>query len=225
MSRSIHWRRVLIEGVVIVGSILLAFAIDAWWDERQERSLTDRRIEALLSEFEQARAEIESEIRGVRSSYEGSTAVLAMFRAPRSERSAEELAAQVIKSFNVGVFTVQHPVLTMMITSGELLEAEDDELLALIAVWQDQIEHLRMDSQDLESNRNQMIFGRAVEVGIPIGDHGDPRILALLDDPGMEAAFLFRAGRAERLDTAYSEALETAGQITDRLNHVWRKAQ
>jgi len=26
-----------VEGVVIVGSILLAFGIDAWWEGRQER--------------------------------------------------------------------------------------------------------------------------------------------------------------------------------------------
>jgi hypothetical protein len=29
---SIPWLRVLLEGVVIVGSILLAFGIDAWWE-------------------------------------------------------------------------------------------------------------------------------------------------------------------------------------------------
>jgi hypothetical protein len=36
LKPSIPWLRVLIEGVVIVGSILLAFGIDAWWNERQE---------------------------------------------------------------------------------------------------------------------------------------------------------------------------------------------
>lgn len=33
----IPWFRVLVEGVVIVGSILLAFGIDAWWDGLKER--------------------------------------------------------------------------------------------------------------------------------------------------------------------------------------------
>jgi hypothetical protein len=33
--RSLPWLRVLIEGVVIVDSILLAFGIDAWWEGRQ----------------------------------------------------------------------------------------------------------------------------------------------------------------------------------------------
>ncbi len=37
MTRQVPWLRVFVEGVVIVGSILLAFGIDAAWEERQER--------------------------------------------------------------------------------------------------------------------------------------------------------------------------------------------
>ncbi len=36
MTRQIPWLRVFVEGVVIVGSILLAFGIQAWWDGVQE---------------------------------------------------------------------------------------------------------------------------------------------------------------------------------------------
>ncbi len=39
MSKQVPWLRVFVEGVVIVGSILLAFGIDAWWDGVQERAL------------------------------------------------------------------------------------------------------------------------------------------------------------------------------------------
>ena len=37
MKPQIPWLRVFVEGVVIVGSILLAFGLQAWWDERGER--------------------------------------------------------------------------------------------------------------------------------------------------------------------------------------------
>ena len=43
--------RLLLEGFVIVASILLAFAIDAAWDERQERAQERRLLEALEGEF------------------------------------------------------------------------------------------------------------------------------------------------------------------------------
>jgi hypothetical protein len=34
-SQNIPWKRIAVEGAAIVASILLAFAIDAWWDDRQ----------------------------------------------------------------------------------------------------------------------------------------------------------------------------------------------
>ena len=54
-TRSIPWLRVLIEGVVIVGSILLAFGIDTWWEGRQERSQVRAELEALAAEVAEAR--------------------------------------------------------------------------------------------------------------------------------------------------------------------------
>ncbi len=39
MIRHIPWLRVFVEGVVIVGSILLAIGIDASWDRRQDAAL------------------------------------------------------------------------------------------------------------------------------------------------------------------------------------------
>jgi len=47
----------LIEGAVIVGSILLAFGIDAAWDARKERQLERTLLEALVEDFRFAEAE------------------------------------------------------------------------------------------------------------------------------------------------------------------------
>ena len=37
VSSRLPLRRFFVEGVVVVGSILLAFGIDAWWDRSRER--------------------------------------------------------------------------------------------------------------------------------------------------------------------------------------------
>lgn len=47
----IAWKRLAIEAPVIVVSILLAFAIDAWWDERGERAAERVLLERLQSDF------------------------------------------------------------------------------------------------------------------------------------------------------------------------------
>lgn len=51
-SREIPWPRILAEGTAVVVSILLAFAIDAWWDERKERDDERDVLLALKAEFE-----------------------------------------------------------------------------------------------------------------------------------------------------------------------------
>ena len=53
LEKGSYWFRIIAEGVVIVVSILLAFGIDAWWDDRQlrheERALLEE-LRATLSE-------------------------------------------------------------------------------------------------------------------------------------------------------------------------------
>jgi hypothetical protein len=53
VSSRVPWRRFLVEGAVIVVSILFAFGIDAWWAERQERRVlleVEERLRAQMSE-------------------------------------------------------------------------------------------------------------------------------------------------------------------------------
>ncbi len=50
-SRQIPWPRILAEAVAIVSSILLAFWIQAWWDDRQLRDEEKQVLSALAEEF------------------------------------------------------------------------------------------------------------------------------------------------------------------------------
>ncbi len=53
------WKRFAVEAVVIVASILIAFAIDAAWDERNDRVQERAYLRALADDFEVARADLE----------------------------------------------------------------------------------------------------------------------------------------------------------------------
>jgi hypothetical protein len=52
-NEKIPWKRLSVEVAAIVGSILLAFAIDAWWDDRKDSNLEQKILADLLLEFEQ----------------------------------------------------------------------------------------------------------------------------------------------------------------------------
>ena len=51
IDRTIPWSRIAVEGVAIVASILLAFAIDAWWDDRQQDEAEQVVLQTLLDDL------------------------------------------------------------------------------------------------------------------------------------------------------------------------------
>ncbi len=50
-TQKIHWKRIGIEAAAIVASILLAFAIDAWWSSKSEQARTEELLRALEVEW------------------------------------------------------------------------------------------------------------------------------------------------------------------------------
>ncbi len=59
---NVQWKRISAEGAAIVVSILLAFSIEAWWDDYQDRGEEQGILLGLKSEFEQNLAFIEIEL-------------------------------------------------------------------------------------------------------------------------------------------------------------------
>ena len=51
-ANKIPWRRLALEGGVIVFSILLAFAIDAWWERSQDRELEIQQLARVNAELQ-----------------------------------------------------------------------------------------------------------------------------------------------------------------------------
>jgi hypothetical protein len=58
-TQKVPWKRISIEAAAIVGSILLAFAIDAWWQERGEQEDLLQYLSAFEQELIESRKDIE----------------------------------------------------------------------------------------------------------------------------------------------------------------------
>ncbi|VUX55771.1 conserved exported protein of unknown function, partial [uncultured Woeseiaceae bacterium] len=58
-GNNIQWKRLSVEAAAIVASILLAFTIDAWWDDKKEREDERAILSSLLAEFEQVRKNVD----------------------------------------------------------------------------------------------------------------------------------------------------------------------
>lgn len=59
MTKTRTWRRGIGEGLLILGSILVAFWIDAWWDNRKALRLESDALSAVLTEVEENLRELD----------------------------------------------------------------------------------------------------------------------------------------------------------------------
>jgi len=71
----ISWRRMLVEGFVIVFSILLAFSVDAWWDGHTERERETALLRNMLAEFRASRPDLVQRLDGARRMARGNAAL------------------------------------------------------------------------------------------------------------------------------------------------------
>lgn len=129
-SLRLPWKRLFAEGAVIVVSILLAFAIDAWWDFSQERA----REASYLSQLE----------RELQSTIDNNAHVAA--RADSSDRAARKLVRVYYEERSpdpdsvsnwllaTGYWDVQPRLGTVraLVTSGDLALIRDDSLRAML---------------------------------------------------------------------------------------------
>jgi len=61
-SSQIPWKRISAESIAIIASILLAFSIDTWWENRKEGNLEALYLSELREDFEISRTRLESQI-------------------------------------------------------------------------------------------------------------------------------------------------------------------
>jgi len=134
-SKPIEWNRLLIEGVVIVASILMAFAIDAWWDDRQSR-------QAEINQLHSIAAELESNAELIRAKLETLVVADAAAREMMSWMGPEprhveqnELGETFRKMYSIGSFALPRGASERFL-AGDLADAVgDNDVRNAIAKW------------------------------------------------------------------------------------------
>ena len=75
-NEKIPWKRLSAEAVAIVASILLAFAIDTWWEDRKDAELESGYLVSIREDFEANRALLERSISRYENIIRSMTALL-----------------------------------------------------------------------------------------------------------------------------------------------------
>ena len=151
------WKRIGVEVAAIVASILLAFAIDAWWDEQVDQNRSKGQLRSLAVEF----GEVESHLKFYETqllSLRKAVSELLSHVGPETQvQPADSLYALIDLSFRASKMELPTASLQTLLASGELSAVSDHKLNALLASWPAQVSNLRNQSGLLEENREEII--------------------------------------------------------------------
>lgn len=145
--------RLALEGLVIVASILAAFALDAGWDEFQERDEEAEVLADLRGEFTEARSSIEF-YRSLqeRILHSVTTVVDSVDAASRRGSPAVTLADTTLGLAYIPPTTsVRLGTLDGLVTSGRLNILRSRELRKALALWGKALEELTEEEVDLRA--------------------------------------------------------------------------
>lgn len=139
------WLRVLIEGAVIVGSILLAFGIDASWDARQERKAELLQLTALAEDFAQNVELLEEREALVKNIVRLQTTLLDTLRSVPVGSEVQIPGSLVVPLYLFGTIDPVRGTLDALIGSGRLDQLSDPELRSALTEWPRLVSDVRTD--------------------------------------------------------------------------------
>lgn len=123
---SVRW--LFLEGTAIVVSILLAFAIDAWWDQAQKAQLEQTQLASLKRDIQFNLEALEEGLNFHRSVVESAQRLFELSASPRESREPDEVDSLLGDLGWFWAITFATGTLDSLLSSGNL-EVIDDHLL------------------------------------------------------------------------------------------------
>lgn len=205
-------KRTLAEGAAIVVSILLAFGVQAWWEDRRESTELEGMLALLLGEVTR---NIDMLATAVDAHRELQVAIIA------SQEAGSWYALPSNPFFPVEVFNPDNGAFEALIASGLIGQIEDLELRVLIS----SLPGLVGDLEEKESRavaRRELARNRLASLGVhlmgqtqpPANDEywADPELLNLLQMRGVEESNVVEAG-----ETLMAHLRRIREKLQDRL--------
>lgn len=165
-SRVIPWKTIIVEAVAIVVSILLAFAIDAWWAEKKEHDVEHVALLALHSDFIASReqmSEVLLSLETARTDYARFQSVTDAELVEIEPREIRKILTALVKNHTFDPVTA---TLDALANDGRLGLISDTHLLAQLSNWRSSLDNIRDISSELRAE--------SVRVRRAMEPHGGP---------------------------------------------------
>lgn len=233
IKRDIQWSRIFAEGTAIIVSILLAFAIDTWWQDRKEADTQSAQLQSLVSEFKEARHHLVGQQERLADSLAGTVRILDLIGPDATDQASSDFRKAILKSLNIGLDTPQQATLRDVLASRNRIASENIELWSSLQTWPVLMSGLDVDGRNLERNREVNFIDALIRLDVamlsvigPKTDEPSPDtrlqlpsskftsdLTVLMHDPGIETVFTMRAIRSQVLIGLHKRAIETADEI------------
>ena len=152
-SNDIHWKRISAEGAVIVVSILLAFWIDASWDQWQERREEQRILGSLQNELRSNQAKLIRMTQFHKDVEHAIRLLLSEAALPASTLSDDEIDTLIgTASWFDTSSTFEMSAVDAVVLGGSLSIIDNESLRHRITGWsRDVAEVMRTEAQDYDT--------------------------------------------------------------------------
>ena len=168
-DRKIPWKRITVEAVAIVASILLAFSIDALWENRQDRQAEYEILLGLNDEFSRYVSSIEESISRVERI---SDSIGFLLNQSAEEIDSIESVEQAVfnSSFTTPPDEITGGVRDALFESGKLDLIRNDDLREALVKWPVSVNQLDQQRTTVSRFVMQILLPYLSSMGVPLAE-------------------------------------------------------
>ena len=231
----VPWLRIGAESVAIIGSILLAFAIDASWDSRIERAEEQAYLGTLQIQFDESLDLLKSHVLRLKNAREATRLILSIDEANLQAVVWEDFGKLLRQSMALGRLNLPSGALEALVSSGDLKILADRELAARLANWSSLIAEGYENATFVLENRenyvnpllaehriNALQYNPLLMADFP-PSHFEPSLETLYADPRFDSILAIRAlqigDSLDRHQTLVSEAATILALIQKNIDN------
>ena len=154
---SVNWNRLLIEGLVIVVSILLAFAIDAWWDQQREARDAEDQVARVVAELRANIAILEVQDQSLDYTTRAAREFLSIMGPDAEPVTTQEIGSMMGRIFGVPTLSLTKSATQNFLASGQLTDGRWIDIRLALAEMLSDAQNAENSSLELRQLRPTML--------------------------------------------------------------------